>query len=64
MKTKTDSKKWQSVHTIFKQETLLPQTDRAMRYVSQSIVACRNELYYKSTTNRSDGVRGLQLTDL
>jgi len=45
------------------QETLLPQTDRATRYVSQNLVNCRNKLYNKSTTNRSNGVRGLQLAD-
>jgi len=46
------------------QETLLAQTDRATRYVSRNLVNCRNKLYDKSTTNRSNGVRGLQLTDL
>ena len=33
-------------------------------YVSQNLVNCRNNLYDKSTTNRSCGIRGLQLTDL
>jgi len=42
----------------------LPQTDRATRYVSQNLVDCRNRLYNKYTTNRSSGVRGLQLIDL
>jgi len=32
--------------------------------VSQNLVNCRNKLYNKSTTNRNDGVRGLQLIDL
>ena len=31
-----------------KQEALLPQTDRAMRYVSQNLVQRRNKLYDKS----------------
>ena len=39
-----------------KQEALLSQTDRATRYVSQHLVSCRNKLYNKSTTNRSNGV--------
>jgi len=47
-----------------KQETLLLQTDRATRFVSQNLVNCRNKLYSTSTTNRSKGVRGLQLIDL
>jgi len=43
------------------QEALLSQTDRATRCVSQNLVNCRNKLYNKSATNRSNGVRGLQL---
>jgi len=49
---------------LFLQEAPLPQTDRATRYVSQNLVDCRNRLYNKYTTNRSSGVRGLQLIDL
>jgi len=43
---------------------LLPQTDRATLYIRQNLVKCRNNLYSKSTTSRSNGVRGLQLTNL
>jgi len=43
---------------MFLQEALLPQTDRATRYVSQHLVNRRNKLYNKSTTNRSNGCRG------
>ena len=43
---------------------LLPQTDRATRYVSENVVSCGNKLYDKSTTNRSNGVRGLHSVDL
>jgi len=32
-----------------KQESRLPQTDRATRYVSRNRVICRNKLYNKST---------------
>jgi len=35
-----------------------------MRYVSQNLVNCKKKLYNKSTTNRSNGVRRLQLIDL
>jgi len=49
---------------VNKQETLLPQTDRAMRYVSQNLVNFRNKLYNKATTNLSNGVKGLHLIDL
>jgi len=45
-------------------ETLLAQTDRATRCTSQNFVNCRNRLYNKFTTNRSNGVTGLQLIDL
>jgi len=34
------------------------------RYVSHNLVNCRNKLYNKSTANRINGVRGLQLIDL
>jgi len=37
------------------QETLLPQTNRATRYVSRNLANCRNKLYNKFTTNRGDG---------
>ena len=40
-----------------KQVTLLLQTESAMRCVSQNLIDCRNKLYNKSTTNRSNGVR-------
>jgi len=53
-----------AILTVNKQETLLPQTDRATRYVSQNLVNCRNKLYNKTTINRSNGVKGLQLIDL
>jgi len=46
----------------FTQEALLPQTDRAMHYVRRNLVNCIKKLYNKSTTNRKNGVRGLQLT--
>jgi len=42
---------------LFKQEAVKMQTDCATRYVGQT-------LYNKFTANRSNGVRGLQLTDL
>jgi len=42
---------------------MLPQTDRATRYVSKNLVNSRKKLYNESTTNRSNGVRGLQLID-
>jgi len=35
----------------------------ARRAVSQNLVNCRNKLNNKSTTNRNNGVRGLQLID-
>ena len=38
---------------LYRQEALLPQTDRATRYVSQNLVNCRNKLYNESTTDRS-----------
>jgi len=34
------------------EKALLPQRDRATRYVSRYLVNCRNKLYNKSTTNR------------
>ena len=48
-----------SIPDACKQETLLPQTDRATRYVSENLVNCRNKMYDKSTTNRMelDGYR-------
>ena len=49
--------------TLSTAEVLLPQTDRATRYVRQN-VNCRNKLYSMSATNRNNRVRGLQLTDL
>ena len=42
---------------LFKQEAVPMQTDCATRYVGQT-------LYNKFTANRSNSVRGLQLTDL
>jgi len=50
-----------------KLDSLLPQTDRATLYVSRNLVSCcscncRNKLFKKSTTNRSEGVTGLQST--
>jgi len=57
---KTQHDKFTSQYT---QEALLPQTDRATHYVSRHLVNCRNKLYNKSTTNRSNGVTGLQLID-
>ena len=38
--------------SITEQQTLLAQTDRATRYVSQNLVNGTNELYDKSATNR------------
>ena len=55
------------LENISVQETQLPQTDRATHYVSWNVVHHRNKLlllYNRSTTNRSNGVRGLQLIDL
>jgi len=46
------------------QQTLLSQRDRATRYVSQNLFDCNIKSYSKSTTNRSNGVRGLQLIDV
>ena len=48
---------------------VLPQTDRATRYVSRSLLNCcthncTNKLYNKSTRNRSNAVRALRLTDM
>jgi len=41
--------------------TRILQTDRATRYVSQNLANwCRNNLYDKSRTNRTNGVRDLQ----
>ena len=37
---------WAHIHDdVSQQETLLPLTDRATRYVSQNLVNCRNKLY-------------------
>jgi len=44
------------------QEALLPQADRATRCVGQNLLNYRNKLYNKSTTNRRNGLRGLQMT--
>jgi len=52
------------MHEANKQEALLPKIDRVKSYVSQNLVNCRNNMYNKSTADRSSGVRGLQLTDL
>jgi len=40
------------------------QTNSVTRYVGQNLDNCRNKLYNKFTTNRSNGARGIQLTDL
>ena len=39
---------------FFYKKTLLPQTDGATRYVSQNLVNCRNKLFNRSTTNRTE----------
>ena len=52
------------MHEANKQKALLPKTDRVKSYVSQNLVNCRNNLYNESTADQSNGVRGLQLTDL
>ena len=44
------------LHLPVQQEALLPQTDRATKSC-QLLHNCRNELLYKSVTNRSDEVR-------
>jgi len=38
--------------------------DALSRAVSQNLVYCRNKLYSKTTTNRSNAITGLQTTDL
>jgi len=38
--------------------------EHKMRYVSQNLVNSRNKLYSKSTTNRTNGIRRLQLINL
>jgi len=50
--------------TELTENNLLPQTDRAMRCVSQNVVDCRNKLYDKSTTNRSNGVKRITVDQL
>jgi len=50
--------------TELTENNLLPQTDRAMRCVSQNVVDCRNKLYDKSTTNRSGGVKRITVDQL
>jgi len=53
---------WRRTLYSRKTSSMIPQTDRATRYVSQTLVNCRNKLYYKSTTNQME-FRGLQLID-
>ena len=57
--------RWRSVVTVGKKQyDNKKPTNRAMRFASQNLVKCTNKLFSKCTTNRSNGVRGLQLTDL
>ena len=51
-------------HRVRERYALLAPTDRATCCVSENLANRRNKLYNKSTTNRSNGVRELQLTDL
>jgi len=64
----TDPYTYHDTAYMYNQEALLPQTDRATRCQSKSsqllLHNCRNKLYNKFTTNRSRGVRWLQLTDV
>jgi len=57
--------RWRSVVTVGKKQyDNKKPTKRAMRCASQNLVKRTNRLFNKCRTNRSNGVRGLQLTDL